>query len=74
MAYKKKGNWGGRRKGAGRKMSEEPTMDKLVAFRVTEDTNRKAKALREITKGDEKTFNQMFREWVDAIAQDYGVE
>jgi hypothetical protein len=69
--------WGGRREGAGRKkgtkMVENPISEHL-SFRVTADTLRRVKALREMTKEDDLSFNRQFELWVKDIAQDYGIE
>ena len=67
--------WGGKREGAGRfaKGADAP-LTAQATFRVTEDTARRIKALREITAQDDKPFNRMFELWVAEFAQDYGIE
>jgi len=77
---KKKGGWGGKRAGAGRKkgklighVKENPKCA-LAAFRVSEKTLNRIKQLRDLTKHDTAPFNNMFEEWVAQLASDYGLE
>ena len=74
---KKKDNRGGKREGAGRKkgfkLKDNPRV-KMLPFRVTEDTYRRTKELREQTKQDEMTFVDMLESWVADMAQEYGIE
>lgn len=72
-AKPRKGGWGGKREGAGRKKVENPH-NRMLTFGVTEDTKRRANALREITKNDTMPFVAMFESWVAELAQDYGIE
>lgn len=73
---------GGKREGAGRKAGVKVgpykgKTDMLTAmdtFRVSEDTHRRIKELRELTKHDEKPFNRMFELWVEQLSKDYGLE
>lgn len=73
----KKGGWGGRRDGAGRKpgtrMVENPKNEN-VTFRVSERTLGQIRQLRELTKEDEMNFNAMFSLWVEDMAKDYGID
>ena len=80
---KKKGGWGGKRAGAGRKKGKkigtigrykENPKSEHITFRVTEHTLRRVKELRELTKRDTFPFNNMFEAWVAQLAQDYGLE
>ena len=80
---KKKGGWGGKRAGAGRKKGvklgklgqrKENPKSELVYIRVSADTLRKVKQLRELTKHDSVPFNDMFIAWVTEMAKDYGLE
>ena len=77
MKTKKKSSWGGRREGAGRKPGsgtmENPRTEN-VTFRVSRRTLGKIRQLREITREDETNFNAMFTQWVDDLADDYGIE
>lgn len=73
---------GGARKGAGRKagVSVGPynatgkALSKSASFCINEDTYRRIKELREMTKDDTLPFNRMFEAWVEEIAKDYGIE
>ena len=78
---KTKGTHGGKREGAGRKKGwtgHYKKMDnphtKMLPFRVTENTYRRVKELRELTKDDTMPFVAMFEDWVKEIATDYGIE
>ena len=72
----KKGGWGGRRDGAGRKpgtrMVENPKTEN-VTFRGSERTLGQIRQLRELTREDEMDFNAMFIAWVEDLASDYGL-
>ena len=72
----KKGGWGGRREGAGRKpgaqMKENPRNEN-VTFRVSAKTLGQIRQLRDLTREDEMDFNAMFIAWVDEMASDYGL-
>ena len=73
---KKKEMRGGRREGAGRKpgfSTMENPRNENVTFRVSQRTLGQIRQLREITRGDETTFNQLFSQWVDDVAKDYGL-
>jgi len=65
---------GGRREGAGRKPWVEEPRKENVTFRVSERTLGQIRQLRELTREDETTFNQLFSQWVDDVAKDYGLE
>jgi len=74
---KKKDGRGGKRAGAGRKKGTkivENPRSKMLPFRVTEDTLRRTKALRELTKQDTMPFVAMFESWVADLARDYGID
>ena len=71
---KKKDPRGGRREGAGRKPWVEDPKNKMVAFSVNTKTLTQIRALREATRDDETTFNEMFTQWVDEMARDYGLD
>lgn len=77
---KKKGSWGGKREGAGRKKGvsighiKEDPMTAHVSFRTHGNTLRRVQQLREITKNDDVPFNRMFEAWVEDIAKEYGIE
>ena len=71
---KKSENWGGRREGAGRHKTKENPKTENVTFRVSEKTLAQIRQLRELTKDDEMNFNEMFTQWVDEYASDYGIE
>ena len=71
---KKKDQRGGRREGAGRKPWVEEPRNENVTFRVSAKTLGQIRRLRELTKEDEVTFNQLFSQWVDEMANDYGLE
>lgn len=73
MAYEKKGGWGGRRDGAGRKPVDEPR-NVCATFSVSARTMGLIRQLRELTRDDEVDFNLMFVLWVDDLAGDYGIE
>lgn len=73
-AKKKSENWGGRREGAGRPKTKENPKTENVTFRVSEKTLAQIRQLRELTKDDEMNFNEMFTQWVDEYASDYGIE
>lgn len=68
---------GGKREGAGRKkgfkLVENPR-NKGVTFMVSEKMLNQIRQLREITKEEVPNFNGMFVEWVEEIAQTYGIE
>lgn len=64
---------GGRREGAGRKPWVEEPRNENVTFRVSAKTLAQIRALREATREDETTFNQLFSQWVDEMATDYGL-
>lgn len=70
----RKDNRGGRRAGAGRKPRGEKSRSTMLPFRVTEDTARRIKALREMTKDDTMDFVDMLEDWVRELAGDYGIE
>lgn len=73
---KKKPSWGGRREGAGRKVGTklvENPRNKGVTFMVSEKMLSQIRQLREATKQDEVTFNEMFVKWVAGVAEDYGI-
>lgn len=76
---KKKTSWGGRREGAGRKKGvsvgqyKENPRNKGVTFMVSEKMLSQIRQLREATKQDEVTFNEMFVKWVAGVAEDYGI-
>ena len=74
MSYEKKGGWGGRRDGAGRKPSVEEPRNLCATFCVSGRTLDKIRQLRELTRDDEMNFNTMFVLWVDEMARDYGIE
>lgn len=74
MEKKKKGTWGGKREGAGRKPMGEEAHTAPVFFRVKPGIHRKVLALREATKQDDMPFNRMFEQWVEDMAKDYGIE
>ena len=75
-------NRGGRREGAGRKKGVqvgpyrggESMLTENDTFRVSADTHRRIKQLREMTKGDTMPFNRMFEVWVKQLASEYGIE
>ena len=71
---KKKDPRGGRREGAGRKPWVDDPKNKMVSFSVNSKTLAQIRALREATRGDEVTFNEMFTQWVDEMARDYGLD
>ena len=73
---KKKEMRGGRREGAGRKpgATMENPRNENVTFRVSKKTLAQIRALREATRDDETTFNEMFTQWVDEMARDYGLD
>jgi len=67
--------WGGKREGAGNKAKgADAPLTAQEVFRVTADTHRRVKALREMTAQDDKPFNRMFELWVAELAQEYGIE
>ena len=76
----KKRQWGGKRAGAGRKKGKrighikENPKSEHITFRVTANTTRRIKQLRELTKDDAMPFNRMFEAWVEEYAKDYGLE
>lgn len=77
MAMKKKSNgWGGRREGAGRPkgttMVENPRVVN-VTFRVSGRTLAQIRQLREMMRDDERNFTDAFVDWVQGMADDYGV-
>ena len=41
---------------------------------VNTKTLTQIRALREATRDDETTFNEMFTQWVDEMARDYGLD
>lgn len=69
---KKKGGWGGRREGSGRKPKEDPRNQNLT-FRVSAKTLGQVRQLRELTRDDEMDFNRMFISWVEEMAENYGL-
>lgn len=71
---KKKDPRGGRREGAGRKPWVAEPKNENVTFRVSAKTLAQIRALREATREDETTFNEMFVQWVDGVASDYGLD
>ena len=71
---KKKDLRGGAREGAGRKPWVEEPRNENVTFRVSARTLGQIRALREATRDDETTFNQLFCQWVDEMAKDYGLD
>lgn len=71
---KKKDPRGGYREGAGRKPWVENPRNENVTFRVSAVTLGQIRALREATREDEHTFNDLFIQWVDELAKDYGLE
>ena len=71
---KKKDPRGGRREGAGRKPWVEEPRNRTATFCVSEKTLGQIRQLRELTREDETTFNQLFSQWVDDMAKDYGLE
>lgn len=74
---KKKEMRGGRREGAGRKpgfSTMENPRNENITFRVSKKTLAQIRALREATRDDETTFNEMFTQWVDETARDYGLD
>ena len=71
---KKKDPRGGRREGAGRKTWVDDPKVENVTFRVSTKTLTQIRALRDATRDDETTFNEMFTQWVDEIARDYGLD
>ena len=76
MEREKKGGWGGRRDGAGRPLGsgkKENPRNTMLTFRVTEDTARRIKELREATKDDEEDFVDILERWVKEYAEDYGI-
>jgi len=74
MEKKKKGTWGGKREGAGRKPMGEEAHTSPVFFSVRPGILRKVQGLREATKQDDMPFNRMFEKWVEDLAQEYGIE
>ena len=64
----KKGGWGGRREGSGRKSKEDPR-NKNLTFRVSAKTLGQVRQLRELTRHDEMDFNRMFISWVEEMAE-----
>lgn len=73
---KKKDPRGGRREGSGRKPwpeSENPRNENAT-FRVSAKTLGQIRALRDATREDETTFNELFVQWVDEMAKDYGLD
>lgn len=68
----KKGGWGGRREGSGRKAKENPR-NKNLTFRVSAKTLGQVRQLRELTRDDEMDFNRMFISWVEEMAENYGL-
>ena len=74
MSYEKKGGWGGRRDGAGRKPYVDEPRNLCTTFCVSERTMGQIRQLRELTKDDEVNFNGMFVLWVEDLAKDYGIE
>ena len=71
---KKKDPRGGAREGAGRKPWVENPRNENVPFRVSAVTLGQIRALREATREDEQTFNDLFVQWVDEMAKDYGLD
>lgn len=71
----KKGGWGGRREGSGRKPGQtlENPRNKNLTFRVSAKTLGQVRQLRELTRDDEMDFNRMFIAWVDEMAENYGL-
>ena len=73
---------GGKREGAGRKKGVgvgpykggTALLSANDTFRVSEDTHRRIKLLREMTKDDSMPFNRMFEKWVEEYAKDYGID
>lgn len=77
--YKKKNKahigWGGKREGAGKKAKGATgPLDAQVVMRITADTYRRIKALRDATADDDVPFNRMFELWVQELATEYGIE
>ena len=73
MEKEKKGR-GGRRPGAGRPRTKEKPRDTMLTFRVSAETARRIKELREATRGDAEDFTSMLDAWVKDLAGDYGIE
>lgn len=71
---KKKDPRGGAREGAGRKPWVEDPRNKMISFSVNTKTQGQIRALREATREDEHTFNDLFVQWVDEMAKDYGLD
>ena len=75
-------NWGGKREGAGRKKGvkvgaykgRKDVLTENDTFRVSKDTHRRIKQLRELTKQDTMPFNRMFEAWVEEMASNYGID
>lgn len=68
---------GGAREGAGRKKGvqiKENPLTEHVTFRTHADTLRRVQLLRDLTKRDELSFNRLFEQWVEGLAQEYGIE
>lgn len=74
MEKKKKGAWGGRREGAGRKAQGDEPINVMISFCVKPSTQRRVRALRDATKQDDEPFNRMFERWVEELAKDYGID
>ena len=77
MEERKKDGRGGRREGAGRKKGfrlKENPRNTMLPFRVTENTARRIKELRELTKDDTMPFVEMLEDWVREMASDYGID
>lgn len=64
---------GGAREGAGRKPVDNPRVEH-VSITTTKDVLQKVQILRELTKQDEFSFNHLFEQWVEGLAQEYGIE
>lgn len=79
---KKRDGRGGRREGAGRKKGvavgpykgNDAVLSENDTFRVSPDTHRRIKQLREMTKQDTMPFNRMFESWVEDLAKEYGID
>lgn len=64
---------GGAREGAGRKPTDNPRVEH-VSITTTKDVLQRVQRLRELTKQDEFSFNRLFEQWVEGLAQEYGIE
>ena len=73
METKESKGRGGRRPGAGRPRTKENPRDTMLTFRVSAETARRIKELREATKDDTEDFVDMLDAWVKDLAGDYGI-